>query len=138
LSAGWASDLLGPYNVVAIACYIAGILSLALWVPTSTQAGLIAFSVLFGFFSGAYIALAASMVVRISPFREIGYRTGLLFLAASISGLTASPIGGAILAREGGSYVGMQVFSGLTLIVGSSFVLTARFTKTGMFFFAKF
>jgi hypothetical protein len=32
----------------------------------------------------------------------------------------------------------MQVFSGLTLIVGSSFILAARFTKTGPSFFAKF
>jgi hypothetical protein len=138
LSAGCASDLLGPFNVVAIACYIAGILSLALWISVSTQAGLLAFSALFGFFSGAYIALAASMVVQLSSFQEIGYRTGLIFLAASISGLTASPIGGALLTRDGGSYVGMQIFSGLMLIVGSSFVLGARFTKTGPSLFVKF
>lgn len=121
-----------------IACYLAGILCLALWIPATNTAGIVVFAVLFGLTSGAYIALAAALVVRISPIKEIGYRTGLLFFIGAFSGLTASPIAGAILQRDGGSYIGMQVFSGATLIVGSSFILAVRLHKTGLMFKAKF
>lgn len=138
ISAGMLSDKLGPYNILVAACYIAGILSLALWIPAASNVGNIMFSILFGFASGAYVALAAALVVRISKFKEIGYRTGLLFLVASVSGLTASPIAGAIVERQGGAYAGMQVFSGVTLLIGSSFVLAARFCMTGLVLRASF
>lgn len=138
LSAGMLSDRIGSYNILVSACYLAGILSLALWIPATTNAGIIVFAILFGFASGAYVALAAALVVRISPYKEIGYRTGLLFLVASLSGLTASPIGGAIVQRQGGSYTGMQIFSGATLLLGSSFILAARFSQTGLVLRARF
>ncbi|KIN03225.1 hypothetical protein OIDMADRAFT_102909 [Oidiodendron maius Zn] len=138
LSAGILSDKIGTYNILVSACYFAGILSLALWIPATSNAGIIVFAILFGFASGAYIALAAALVVRICPFKEIGYRTGLLFLVASVSGLAASPIGGAIVHCEGGSYIGMQIFSGVTLLLGSSFVLAARFSKTGLVLWTRF
>lgn len=137
LSAGYLSDRLGTYNVLTIACYLAGLLSLALWIPVVSNAGLVSFSILFGLTSGAYVALAAALVVRISPFKEIGYRIGLLYLIGSLSGLTASPIAGAIV-QHGDSYVGMQVFSGLTLLLGSTFVVGARVCKTGLVLQAKF
>jgi MFS transporter, MCT family, aspergillic acid transporter len=138
LSAGILSDKIGTYNVLVSACYFAGILSLALWIPATGNAGIIVFAILFGLASGAYIALAAALVVCICPFKEIGYRTGLLFLVASLSGLATSPIGGAIIHLEGGSYTGMQIFSGATLLLGSSFVLAARFSKTGLVLWTRF
>jgi hypothetical protein len=76
--------------------------------------------------------------VGISPLEEIGYRTGLMFLFASVGGLTTSPIGGAILQRDGGSYTGMKVFSGVMLLVGTRFVVAARVVKTGWVLKAKF
>ncbi|RDW91653.1 hypothetical protein BP5796_02818 [Coleophoma crateriformis] len=130
--AGILSDRIGTYNILVTACYLAGVLSLALWIPATSNAGIIMFSILFGFASGAYVALAAALVVRISPSPEIGYRTGILFLVGSVSGITASPIAGAILQSRGGSYIGMQVFSGITLLVGTTFVFGTRLYKTGL------
>lgn len=138
LLAGVLSDRVGTYNVLMIACYLAGIFCLALWIPAANTAAVMAFTILFGMTSGAYIALAAALVVRISPIREIGYRTGLLFFIGAFSGLTASPIAGAILQREDGSYTGMQVFSGAMLLVGSSFILVVRIYKTGPVLRARF
>ena len=138
LLAGVLSDRVGTYNVLMIACYLAGIFCLALWIPAANTAAVIAFTILFGMTSGAYIALSAALVVRISAIKEIGYRTGLLFFVGSFSGLTASPIAGAILQREGGSYTGMQIFSGATLLVGSTFILVVRIYKTGPVLRAKF
>ena len=47
----------------------AGILSLALWTPAISNAGIIAFAILFEFASRAYIALAAPLMVHICPLK---------------------------------------------------------------------
>jgi MFS family permease len=138
MSAGIGSDKLGAYNILVSACMLASILILALWIPATGNAAIIVFSALFGFASGAYVSLAAAMVVKISPFPEIGYRTGLLFLFSSFGGLTTNPIAGAILSRDGGSYTGMKVFAGVFLLAGSFFILAARFYSTGLVLKAKF
>ena len=117
---------------------LSAILVLALWIPATGNAAIIAFAALFGFTSGAYVSLAGAMVVKISPFPEIGYRTGLLFLFASIGGLTTNPIAGAILSRDHASYTGMKVFSGAFIVAGSLLVLAARLCHTGLVFIAKF
>jgi MFS family permease len=138
MSAGIGSDRIGAYNILVSACMLAGILVLALWIPATGNAAIIVFSTLFGFASGAYVSLAASLVVQISPFPEIGYRTGLLFLFSSFGGLTTNPIAGAILSRDHGSYTGMKVFAGIFILAGSLFILAARFYNTGLVLRAKF
>ncbi|KAJ5729095.1 monocarboxylate transporter [Penicillium malachiteum] len=136
--AGISSDKLGHYNILVVACLLAGILVLALWVPATSNAAIIVFACTFGFASGAYVSLANALVVKISPFPEIGYRTGLLFLFSSIGGLTANPIAGAILQHENGSYTGMKIFAGIFLLAGSLWVMAARFVHTGFDLKAKF
>ncbi|CEO58969.1 hypothetical protein PMG11_03661 [Penicillium brasilianum] len=138
MGAGIGSDKLGAYNILVSACMLASILTLALWIPATGNAAIIVFATLFGFASGAYVSLAAALVVKISPFPEIGYRTGLLFLFSSFGGLTTNPIAGAILSRDGGSYTGMKVFAGVFLLAGSCFILVARFYNTGLVLRAKF
>ncbi|KAF5858579.1 hypothetical protein ETB97_004264 [Aspergillus alliaceus] len=116
LSAGIFADKIGSYNIFVVVSYIAGIVVLALWIPAMSNAGNTVFAILFRFAISAYVvALAPGLVVKLSPFAEIGYRTGLLFLFASIGGLTTNPIAGAIWQHSNGSYTGMKVFSGRVL-----------------------
>ncbi|RAL03683.1 MCT family MFS transporter [Aspergillus ibericus CBS 121593] len=138
LSAGLFADRFGPYNIFILVCYLAGILILALWIPATSTAANIVFAILFGFSSGAYVALAAALVVKISPFPQIGYRIGLVFFFASFSGLTTNPIAGAILAQNHGSYTGMKVFAGVLLLAGTSLILVARIMQTGWTVLARF
>ncbi|KAJ4859560.1 major facilitator superfamily domain-containing protein [Trichoderma breve] len=127
---GYAGDKWGRYNVFVTVCYLAGIFVLGLWIPATSTAARIAFATLFGFFSGAYVALIAALVVQVSPPSEIGFRTGLVFLASSIGGLTTNPISGAILERPIG-WLGPKIFAGVFCIAGTTFVLAARIHKTG-------
>lgn len=101
-----------------------------MWVPARTDSLEIAFAVLFGVFSGAYISLMAALVAQISPLEEVGYRNGLTFLASSVGGLTTSPIAGAILQGSGG-WPGLKIFAGVFMVVGTSFILAARVVKVG-------
>ncbi|CAK7204205.1 hypothetical protein SEUCBS139899_006959 [Sporothrix eucalyptigena] len=130
LLSGWASDRIGKYNAFVMSCYAAGIVVLALWIPGTSKSATIAFAALFGFFSGAYISLIASLVAQVSPHKEMGYRTGMVFLVASIPGLVTSPIAGAILAN-GDNWVGVKVFAGVLLLVGSTITLAARVKYAG-------
>jgi MFS family permease len=138
LGAGFASDRLGRYNVFTGMCFVAAILVLALWIPAASNAPTIVFATFFGFASGAYVSLAPALIAQISPLSEMGYRMGLLFLFASVGGLTTSTIAGAIVANSGGSFTNVKVFSGVFLLAGTALTVAARFAKTGLNFAAKF
>lgn len=137
LGAGATADIIGPYNVFVGVCYLTSILILGLWIPASTPAAIIVFAAVFGFASGAYVALAAPCVVQISPYQQIGYRVGLVFLFSSVAGLTTNPIAGAILAREHGGWMGVKVFAGVLAFAGTTLALGARLHQSGLRFLAK-
>lgn len=56
LLSGFAADRIGKYNSFLISCTCSGIVVLGLWIPGTSRDAIIAFAVLFGFFSGAYVA----------------------------------------------------------------------------------
>lgn len=136
LLSGFLGDKLGRYNTFIFVCNMTGIWTLALWIPHNTNATLIAFAILFGFFSGAYASLITPMVMQISPMTEIGFRTGIVFLVASIAGLTTNPINGAILDHSG--WIGPKIFAGIFCIIGTTFVLVARLRETGFKLLVRF
>ena len=121
-----------------MACYGAGIFIMALWIPGSgNDAATVAFSVMFGLFSGAYIALMGALVARISPLEEVGYRNGISTLFGSVGGLVTAPIAGKILDGPGGP-TGLKAFAGAFMLAGTTGVLAARFSKTGFKLFTNF
>lgn len=127
---GVIADVAGAYNTFISVSALAGILVLGLYIPASNTTTIFIFSVLFGFTSGAYIALIAPLIVKISPLSESGYRIGLLFFLSSFSGLVTNPIAGSILELWDGSYTGMKIFSGVMLLAGTSVVLISRLLAT--------
>ncbi|XWW97484.1 hypothetical protein V2A60_005467 [Cordyceps javanica] len=132
VGAGLVADRVGAYNTFVAVSALAGVLVLALYVPAASPAAVWAFSALFGCTSGAYIALLAPLVVKISPLEESGYRIGLLFALSSVSGLVTSPVGGAILERWGGDdYTGMKIYSGVMMLSGAALVFVSRMMATG-------
>ena len=137
LFSGFLGDKIGRYNIFVIVSYLSGIWILALWLPNTSNPGLIAFAVLFGFFFGAYVSLITSLVIQISPMTELGFRTGIVLFVTAIGGLTTNLINGAILDSAGG-WAGPKIFSGVFCLVGTTFVLVARIRKTGWELFARF
>ena len=128
--AGILADVAGAYNTFVSVSALAGILVLALYIPASSNITIFAFSVLFGAMSGAYIALIAPLVVKISPMSEAGYRIGLLFFLSSFSGLVTSPIGGAIKDQWDGDYAGVKIYAGVMLLGGTSLIFLSRLMST--------
>jgi MFS family permease len=127
---GIMGDKIGKYNIFIVVCYLTVLWILALWIPDSSNAGLIAFAALFGFCSGAYVSLIAPLVSQISPLPEIGFRTGIVFFISSIGGLTTNPINGAIIDLPNGLR-GIKIFAGVFCFVGTTFILAARVHRMG-------
>lgn len=130
LVAGATADKTGKYNMLILVSYISGILVLALWLPAHGDASIIAFGILFGAFSGIFITLSTPLVLEISPFSELGFRTGITQLASAVAGLTTNPIAGAILDGTGG-WTSVKIFSGIFCIAGTVAVQAVRVRRVG-------
>ena len=109
---------------------------LALWIPASNDDARIAFATLYGFFTGAYVTLLPALVADISPFSELGTRTGIIFFASAITGVTSNPISGAILG-DNDNWLGAKAFAGIFCLVGTAFVAATRISKSGWKLFVK-
>ncbi|KAG6008921.1 hypothetical protein E4U54_008633 [Claviceps lovelessii] len=128
---GFLADKFGLFNIFSLACYGAGICIMTVWIPGGGHdAATITFCLLFGLFSGAYVAILPALVARISPLEEVGYRNGISQLFGSVGGLVTSPIAGAIFEGAGGA-IGLKTFAGVFMLVGTTGVVAARISWTG-------
>lgn len=128
---GLAADKIGRYNVMIGISLLSAVVTLGLWIPGKSNGAIIAFVVIFGFSSGGYISLGPALVAQISDIRHIGIRTGIVFALQSFGALTGSPIGGAIVAAQGGSYLGLQLFCGLAMAGSACVLCFARYRQAG-------
>jgi len=125
------ADKYGRFNVTIIMVLFSTIIVLGLWLPGRSHAAIITFAALFSIGSGACIGLGPVLIMGISPMKEVGYRMGTVFAIAGIGTLTSPPIGGAIAARNGGSYVYASVFSGISYAVSLVGIVVLRGRKAG-------
>ncbi|KAI1874361.1 hypothetical protein JX265_004569, partial [Neoarthrinium moseri] len=132
---GYAADKLGRFNTMICITLVSGVISLVLWIPGKSTAGIIAYGSIFGFSSSASVSLAPECIAQITPdMRKIGTWTRTAFAAQSIGALIGSPIGGALVQRLDGDYLGMQLFCGLTMTLSVVFYVAARTVRVGLKF----
>ncbi|TIA03892.1 monocarboxylate permease-like protein-like protein [Aureobasidium pullulans] len=123
---GFVGDKIGRFNVMIVLCYFTSIVILALWIPATSNASVIVFTILFGFGQGAFVGMAAALIAQISPdSRKIGIRTGVMYAAVSFAVLVGNPIGGVLAAGNSG-YTGLQIFCGVLCTAGSTSIAAAR------------
>ncbi|KAI1817670.1 monocarboxylate permease-like protein [Poronia punctata] len=123
---GIIADRVGRFNVVILIASLSGIITLALWVPGKSTATTIVYGAAFGFTSGGFISLLPTIIAQISDIREIGARSGALLFVGSLGALTGSPIGGAIVTAQNGDYMGLKLWTGLTILVSALIFVVAR------------
>ncbi|BGP41700.1 hypothetical protein JCM10449v2_005691 [Rhodotorula kratochvilovae] len=118
----WLADTYGPLTILTPQCFISGVLIFLFLPMCKSTAGLVVFTILFGFSSGAYVSMMPATVASLTnDMRQVGHRTATLFLIVSIAALTGTPITGAIISRSGGSYVAALCCAGAFVLVGSCF-----------------
>jgi MFS family permease len=124
LAAGYTAGKLGimiPWIFCAIS---AGAMCVA-WVGVQNKASFIVIASLYGCFSGALIPLPPSVFPVVCPDPKVlGARLGMAQGIGAFASLIGSPIGGALtqvhVPKSLGvsNFIGLQLFSGLTEIVG--------------------
>jgi hypothetical protein len=79
---------------------------------------------LLGFFSGALIPLPPSIFPIVCPDPKVlGTRLGMAQAVGATASLIGSPIAGALVGDGGKHYIGLQLFSGLVMLVGTAIQL---------------
>ncbi|KAL8848454.1 MAG: hypothetical protein Q9221_006505 [Calogaya cf. arnoldii] len=120
---------LGPYNTLLPCLFMTGIIGFA-WMSVHSVAGIVLFSIFYGFFSGAVLALPPTVMVALSPdVRFAGTRIGMSFGVSGLGVLVGNPIYGAIADIPKGDFVGAQGFAAAMMMAGSSLFLGARILR---------
>ena len=84
-----------------------------------------AFSVLFGFWSGAAISLSPVCISRVCKIEDYGKSNGMAYFFASFGALVGIPIAGSLLDGENG-YERLIVFAGGFYMVACAAFCVAR------------
>lgn len=114
-----------------IPCCLASCVLFFGWIGIEDIAGLIAFALLFGFFSGTFVSLPPTTVVSLSPhLGVVGTRMGMTFTVASLGLPIGTPVSGANL-NSTGQWIGPQTLAGGTTCVATLFLVAARISKAG-------
>lgn len=129
---GWLGDRIGRFNIMLITMTLSTVLVLALWIPARGHVPIILFAALFGFTSGTFVSMAPALVVQISKVEEIGVRTGTSFFIISVAALTGNPIAGALITKNNGGYLFLQLFCGMTMAVGAGLIGASRYAQAGL------
>jgi hypothetical protein len=74
------ADKLGRFNVMIVMSAFTSIQILAFWLPSSSNAAIVVFAILFGVGSGAGIGLTPALCASIARIGKIGVYTGIALL----------------------------------------------------------
>ena len=120
---------IGPLNAHTSFATAATVLAYC-WVAIKDTPGLLAFSVLDGFFSGTFVTLGGPIVFSLTTDADtIGTRFGMLTGVCGVALLIGNPIAGAIL--DHGSWLALQLWAASLLLAAALFIAWARFVRYG-------
>ncbi|GES66304.1 putative monocarboxylate permease [Aspergillus terreus] len=134
---GYFADRFGRFNIMIVTTSICAVFILALWLPSqSNKAATVAFTVLFGFWSGTAISLAPVCVAQISKTEEFGKRYGTAYFLVSIGSLIAIPIAGELLkvrkaTTSRDDYTGVILLCGIAYACAFVFFILSRAVSVG-------
>ena len=130
LGPSYLADKFGPLNFYIPFVFVTGLLAFC-WIAIHSSAGLIIFSVVYGFFSASLVSLIGPITVEISAATSeiIGTRIGMALAFGGVGLLIGSPIAGALLTSRG--WIGQQVWAGSLVMACGTCLLCVRILKYG-------
>lgn len=125
------ADKSGSLNLLLPFVFISAIL-VYVWIGVQTHAGLLVWAAFYGFFAAGIQSLfPATLGSLTSDLAKAGTRMGMVFSVMSVACLTGPPVGGAVIGRMGGSYLGAQVLAAGVMMVGGCILVVSRWGKVG-------
>ena len=127
------SDRIGPINVIIPGAFICAILVFCN-IAVKSLGGVVVQALLFGFFSGIFIALPPVCFFSLTADKtKLGTRLGMGFAVIALGVLAGGPGGGGILQADPESlnWTGTWTYSGATLLAAGAIFFVVRFLKVG-------
>lgn len=136
---GYYADKIGPFNANMISVILSIIACLCVWLPVGqTTAGVVIFSLMFGFCSGSNISLIPVSIGRLCKTQNYGRYYATCYTFVSIACLVGIPIAGRILTANGGDYMGLIIFTGAVYFVSLVAFVAAKVSVVGWKMLAPF
>ena len=126
----YQADKTRPLNLYIPFIFMTGLLAFS-WIAVHSPAGLVVFSVIYGFFSASLVSLMGPIVVEISTETSdvIGTRLGMALAFGGVGLLIGGPIAGALL--TGAGWMGLQVWAGALVMVSGACLFCVRVLEDG-------
>ncbi|KAF1846362.1 MFS monocarboxylate transporter-like protein [Cucurbitaria berberidis CBS 394.84] len=130
---GPVADRLGRFNVMIACSTMCTISILGLWLNIgSSIPGLVAFAVVYGFFSGSAYSLTPVCVAQLCKTEDYASRYGTAYGIVSFATLAGVPLSGTILsAGRGDNYSPLILFCGATYATSTLIFIMARGVSKG-------
>lgn len=126
-----ADKYFGPLNLIGPFAFVSGLL-LYCWAAVNSRAGLIAFAVVYGMSAAGIQSLFPATLSRLTTdLGKAGVRMGMCFSVISFACLTGPPIAGALIQKDGGQYIGAQMYAGTSMMAGCALLLVTRVVRVG-------
>ncbi|KAG9520853.1 MFS general substrate transporter, partial [Aureobasidium melanogenum] len=127
------SDKTGSFNIILPGAAVCSILIFCM-IAVDGLGSIVALAVLFGFFSGVFIALPPVCLVALTADKSrIGSRIGMAFAFMGFGTLAGGPGGGAILQNYGPKlqWTGLWIYGGVACAVAAAMFTVVRMMKAG-------
>ncbi|KAF4504211.1 hypothetical protein G6O67_008390 [Ophiocordyceps sinensis] len=129
---GYYADVVGPFNTCLFAVLMSLVSCLCVWLPLGhTRAGIMTFSVLFGFGSGTCIGIAPVCIGRMCKTQNYGRYYATCYTVVSFACLLGVPIGGNIVQASGGSYSALIILTGAVYVAAATCMMLAKVWHLG-------
>ncbi|OAP58958.1 hypothetical protein AYL99_06255 [Fonsecaea erecta] len=122
ISAGWAADRYGHFNLCSVAAMTSALVAYC-WTAAQTSAGLVVWSLAYGYASGSIMSLQVACGTKLASPEAYGTAVGMIMGIVSVTGLFGSPISGQLIKS---SYLALSMYAGSALVVGGLFICLAR------------
>ncbi|KAI2931667.1 hypothetical protein CBS147321_10191 [Aspergillus niger] len=120
---GILADKYGRFNVCLVFTILAGIVALC-WTKATSVAGLVVFSIAYGFSSGAILSLQQACALQLATPKTVGLAVGVVMGATALSAMAGIPISGALVQKYG--FLALSIYAGVSLLVGGLLLCVAR------------
>ena len=125
---GYCSDSVGRINIAGITTFIAGVLTLAVWVNSKSYGLLMFYAIAEGLVAGNIWATIAPLVAEILGVERVAQGMNLVWLSIVVPSTFSEPIALA-LTNATGEYLGAQLFAGFMYIAASVFLAILWFLR---------
>ncbi|KAM0263920.1 hypothetical protein ACHAQJ_000955 [Trichoderma viride] len=138
ISIGYAADHLGRLNALVITTIISAIATVSFWLPSTlsgdlatSQSLFITYSILYGIFASAYVALFPASLVELFGVQNFASVNGVLYMIRGMASLVGTPVGGLLIRSHSTgsparSYEGTSLLTTVLLFAASLAVIWVR------------